>query len=276
MTSAMASAVAPTRGSRGVEPRFALAALGFLLLVPAFLVALALDPTVLGGENVWLKPVKFAVSLALYTATLAIMARWLPPALTASPVFRIYVLAVVAACAFEIVWIAAGAAAGSGSHFNETTPLWAALFTLAGVLAVFLTTATAVYAVAFARAGAGGPSPPVRLALMLGLGLTFVLTVAIAGTIGSVGRHAGSAAAADGAVIAVLGWSRSVADLRPAHFLATHAMQVVPLAALVAVRLRAPRPRIVVAIVAAGYAALTLTVFAEALAGRPFLSSAGL
>lgn len=40
-------------------------------LFAAFLAGIALDPRLVGGEPVWLKPAKFAGSLALTTATLA-------------------------------------------------------------------------------------------------------------------------------------------------------------------------------------------------------------
>jgi hypothetical protein len=60
-----------------------------------------------------------------------------------------------------------------------------------------------------------------------------------------------------------------VGDLRPAHFLALHAMQVLPLAGL-----WMDRRGIAVAkmrLVALAYVALTAAVFAQALAGVPLI-----
>jgi hypothetical protein len=72
-----------------------------------------------------------------------------------------------------------------------------------------------------------------------------------------------------GAVIPLFGWSAVVGDLRPAHFLALHAMQVLPLAAW-ALRGRGG----VGAVWVAGglWTALTLAVFAQALAGLPLVA----
>ena len=59
-----------------------------------------------------------------------------------------------------------------------------------------------------------------------------------------------------------MGWSREVGDLRLPHFLATHALHVVPLAGLTG-------NRGVVWGTALGWTALTLWCFARALMGLP-------
>ena len=61
--------------------------------------------------------------------------------------------------------------------------------------------------------------------------LSFALTLITAGYMSSTGTHVGSPAVG-AATIPVMGWSASVGDIRPAHFLALHAMQVLPLAGL--------------------------------------------
>ena len=157
--------------------------------------AAVLDDRLFQGVDIWEKPLKFQFALAVYLLTLAFYARWLPDGLTARTGYRLYAGVVMAAIAAEVVWITGAAAYGTASHFNESVPLLAALYPVMGVLAVVLTSATAVYAVGIARNRADRPGPAARTALVLGLGLALPLTLVTAGTLGAErralgGRHA--------------------------------------------------------------------------------------
>jgi hypothetical protein len=67
-----------------------------------------------------------------------------------------------------------------------------------------------------------------------------------------------------------MGWSREVGDLRVAHFLATHALHVVPLIGVAAMGLSNPAlARGLVWAGALGYAALTAFALAQAFAWQP-------
>jgi hypothetical protein len=66
----------------------------------------------------------------------------------------------------------------------------------------------------------------------------------------------------------------SVGDLRVPHFFATHMMQTIPLAGLVADRLFPTQAAIIVVWLAtAAWTALTLWLFRQALSGVPLLTS---
>jgi hypothetical protein len=251
-----------------------LTALGLALalsLLPT-LSAMQLDDRLFQGESLWLKPVKFQIALALYVLTLAVFARWLPQTLRESRLFRLYI-GVVAACTVgEMLWIGGAAALGTASHFNETSGLWIALYALMGVFAVTLTSAALVMGIAIWRNAATGLPAPVHLAVALGLILTFALTVPIAGYMsGSGGHFVGTPAPWDRG-LPLLGWSRSAGDLRIAHFLATHALHVLPLAGLIAAWALPDRAaRRAVLLAAAGYVALVAGTFLQALAGLPLI-----
>ena len=239
-------------------------ALLFAAMAVPTLGALALDGREHLGAAIWMKPLKFQASIAVYLGTLAWLATLMPERVRAARWWRVYAVAVVGAFVAEIAWIGGAAALGTASHFNMSTPFWAAIYPVMGALAVFGTSAAAVIAW---HVGGGSPE---RRAVSLGLWITFALTVLTAGTLSGMGGHE---VGGDGLDVGggLFGWSRDGGDLRVPHFLATHAAQVLPVAGLVLSRL--PRPRAAVWAAAALYAALTLAVFAEALAGRPFLST---
>lgn len=220
------------------------------------LVALALDNRVFQGDSIWLKPVKFHLALTVYTGTLALFAMLMPDATFTSRRWRIYIAVVTLCILAELLWIGAAAALGTASHFNQTG-LWAALYSLMGAAAVTLTSLSLVMGLVFWRHRAD----PLMLSIALGLILTFLLTVPVAGTMSSGSSHL-IGTPLTGARFPLMGWSLEVGDLRLPHFLATHAMHVVPLAGL-------SGSRTAVWSTAAGFTALTLWCFARALMGLP-------
>lgn len=205
----------------------------------------ATDPTMLDGEPAWLKPLKFSTSLAVYTLTLAWAARWIPPAARARLAFRAFTGVVLAAIAIEMAWIVAGAAMGVRSHWNLAYLGQAWVYAAMGLAAVTLTSGAAVWGALILRAR---PEPFARL-VGWSLVATFALTVPIAGTLS--GIDGGIVGPQSDIRIPLLGWSIR-GDLHPAHFLAVHAMQAVPLAALAI----GPRPWLLPA-----WIALTLGAF---------------
>ncbi len=234
------------------EPIFASGALILALLAAPLLVAYAVDARTLLGENVWIKPLKFVLALTVYLATLAWYAAWLPPGTVRSRAYRIYAAAVLVAILAEMVWIAGAASHGVASHFNPA-PAMQAIYRAMGALAVFLTSAAAVYGVLILRNPASSLDPAFRLSLGIGLIQTFVLTVLAAGAMAQGTGHA----IGDG-------------DLRVSHFLATHAMHAVPLLGYLAGRwLSADAARRTALLASVLYAGGVAWTFARAWLGHP-------
>jgi hypothetical protein len=255
------------------EPAFAAGAVLIVLTMAPTLFAMAVDTRQLNGINVWGKPFKFEVSLAVYLATLAFFAGWLPQGMTGRRSYRIFAWLVVGAIAAELAWLFGGAANGIGTHFNIAHPIMGPLYPAMGLIAIFLTSATLVYGIVFLRDRTSALDPAFRLSLGLGLVLTFFMTVGIAGYIASGTGHWVGGTQSDAAGLPFMGWSRDGGDLRVAHFFAAHAMQFVPLAGFLASRLLAPQAaRLAAWLAAAGYAAFTGFTLLQALAGRPFLA----
>jgi len=198
---------------------FAGVLLGAALL---FAVGWALDERVLRGANVWIKPLKFAVSIALLALTTAFFAGFVDAAHRPGRGLRWIRLALIGSGSFEIAYIALQAALGQASHFNVGDPLHATMYGLMGAGAIILTATQPALAWQLHRHAAPGLDPTLRSAIVIGLVLTFVL-----------GAGAGMPMSALPAVsnaggLPILGWSLQGGDLRPAHFIGIHAGQVIP------------------------------------------------
>jgi hypothetical protein len=253
-----------------------------LPLLAAFAVGIAVDPRLVTGAPVWLKPAKFAASIAIYTLSLAWAFRYLRdwPRLR-----RVVGRGTAATLVLEMAIIAGQAARGTASHFNVGTPLDAALFATMGVAIFAQTLLSAAVAMALWRSRTA--DAVMGRALALGLTITVVgasvgglmtqPTAAQREEFGRTGRLAVAGAhtvgAPDGgAGLPGTGWSLERGDLRVPHFVGLHAFQVLPLVALLMARRRWPmatRIRLIT-IVGASYAGVLVLLTWQALRAQSF------
>jgi hypothetical protein len=145
---------------------------------------------------------------------------------------------------------------------------------LMAIGAVFITAAAAVVG-AIAWFDSGAPlGSATRLAIAVGLMGGTLLTLVIAFRMGGALNHHVGIEPAGAARFPFTGWSKSVGDLRVPHFFATHMMQTIPLAGLVADRLFSTQAAVIVVWLAAtAWTALTLWLLQRALAGVPLPTS---
>ncbi|MBH0239025.1 hypothetical protein [Methylobrevis albus] len=249
------------------SPLAVLTALSFALVVLTAAWGLV-DDRLLQGVPVWSKPLKFAVSFTVLFATLALAEQRLSPAWRGSWTLRLTTAVMAAAMIGEMAYIIAMAAQQTASHYNVATPFTALMYSLMGVGALALVAGVAVFGLAALRDAGARLAPGLRWGIGWGFLLSAGLTLVTAGYMGSAGTHVGTQLAG-AATLPLFGWSASVGDIRPAHFLALHAMQVLPLAGLLADRNAIPVHRL--RWVALAYTALTAAVFAQALAGLPLV-----
>lgn len=253
-------------------PLFAATALLMLAMVPPTLMALALDPRLLNGVSLWIKPLKFEISIALYVGTLAWFMSFLPAQERQARRFRLWAAIAAGVSMIEMVWIGAAAYLGIASHFNQDNALMAAIYPLMGAMAITLTLPSFVMGRAFLRHRAGSDNPAFHLSLGLGLVLTCVLTILVAGYMSSQAGHAVGATGSDADGLKLIGWSRNGGDLRVAHFFATHAMHFIPAFGWLASRmLPQARARTAVWTFSAGFVGFVAVVLAQAILGLPFL-----
>ena len=107
----------------------AVLAVGAGVLAVVLLPAMVLDDRQLLGVSVWLKPWKFAVSIALYALTMAWMVTLVR---RGARLARAAATGAAVALGIEMAIITVQAARGVPSHFNTQTPLDARLFNLMG------------------------------------------------------------------------------------------------------------------------------------------------
>ena len=271
-------------GIRWHRPLLVLAA-AMGVLVAVCLIGLVVDPRQSLGVNVWEKPLKFAISTAIYAVTwswlIGQLQRFQRVAWWAGTISAILLL-------IELVIITGAAAAGITSHFNVSTPfntvLWAIMAASIGTLWV----ATFVVSIILFRNPLGDRARTLAiragaLIALAGMALAFLMTGPTAAQLddwqGIAGAH--TVGLADGGPgLPLLGWSTVAGDLRIPHFIGMHALQVIPLA-LILIELAARRVAVLrdvdvryrlVAIVSATYVAVLAVLTWQALRGQSIVA----
>ena len=247
----------------------ALYGLALLTLALAGAALQAIDPRVLAsGVNVWVKPVKFLVSVGVFALTAAWFFGYIRPERRRALLPRMVVVMLIGAGSFELLWIGWQAAQGLESHFNHDTPFYDLMYSMMGLFAVILIGSTLPLAWEIARRPAAGIRSDFIAAVVIGLLLTLLLGGGLGGYMSA---QPGHSVGATGGHVPLFGWNRSGGDLRIAHFLGIHAQQAIPVLSLLTGGLVAPRRWAILVGGTALYVGLTLAVFAQAVAGRPLL-----
>jgi len=271
------------RLSQGSAP---LTVTGCLMLaaLAASIVGLVIDPRIITGAPAWLKPAKFAASIALYTFTLAWMFTFIPEW---AKTRRIVGWTTAIALVVEIVIIDLQAWRGTTSHFNVGTILDGVLWTIMGLTIVVQTLSTVAVAIAVWRQRFADRA----MGWALRLGMTMTIVGAFSGGLMTQPTGAQLAAARGGQRMTIAGahavgapdggagvpgtgWSLEHGDLRVAHFIGLHAMQALPLAALALRRRRfAESTRVRLTLMAGGsYVALFSILLWQAFRGQSVLA----
>lgn len=201
---------------------FAAGLLNLAALAGALCAGLVDDRLIL-GINPWIKPAKFFLSIGIYLVTLA----WMVTQVRAGRLTRALLRwTFIVTMLGEGVLIAMQSARGVTSHFNDTTPFDAMVFSTMGALIALNTVAAFGLLLLFVRS----PVPMPR-AVLSGIrwGLVlFLLASAVGGLMVSAGSHA--VGVPDGGPgLPVVNWSTEGGDLRIAHFAGLHALQGLPI-----------------------------------------------
>lgn len=242
-----------------------------------------IDDRTLAGVSVWSKPIKFCLSLFVFFGTLAWFADMLKPAAGTVPnpdaldyfqtkPGKVLVWVPVVAAIFEIAYIVFQAAMGEASHFNTSSTFTAVMYSLMGFGAVLLVGCCLWLGCKIL--GRHGFHDPYVLAVGVGLILSFVLGGGIGGYLGNSSGHWVGGTPNDALGTPLFNWSMDGGDLRVSHFFGLHAMQALPLFALMLPQQwsRVVRWTLVV-FFGCGYAAWTLATFVQAVNGQPLIAA---
>ena len=143
---------------------------GVMALLAAVTAAgIFLDPRVLTGAPIWVKPFKFALSLGIYGLTIAWMLSVLP---RRSRVGEWAAVVIVAVAVIEEAIVVLQAARGTTSHYNEATPFDAALWKAMGLSIMMLFVSHLIIAVAALRQKIQDRT--IAYGMRLGLGLSLM------------------------------------------------------------------------------------------------------
>ena len=211
------------------------------VLAVVLLPAMALDDRQLLGVSVWLKPWKFAVSIALYSLTVAWMVTLVR---RGARLARAAATGAAVALGVEIAVITIQAARGVPSHFNTRTSLDSMLFSVMGASIILVWVATLLLALLLV--GQRTDDQVLAAGLRWGLGVSLLGMILAVLMINPVnqwllrlgqypqavldGGH--TVGAPDGGPgLPVTNWSLQAGDLRAPHFVGIHALQLLPLLA---------------------------------------------
>ena len=214
----------------------------------------------LSGVNSLNKPIKFALSIGVYSWTMS----WFIHYLKADFSINSFAWVTVILFGFEIIYISLQAFKGELSHFNLSTPSTSFMFGLMGIAATIVTLYTADIAVLFFTSESSGLPDYYLWSIRLGLIIFvifslegFVMGSNLSHTIGGEDGNHGWA---------FLNWSRQYGDPRVAHFIGMHALQIIPLVSFYFLK------DVKLTFILTGvYFLLSVYVLAQALNGKPFL-----
>ncbi|MBO9564246.1 MAG: hypothetical protein J7621_15795 [Niastella sp.] len=235
---------------------------GWLYFIGGILCAIMTQTTTntVLGINAWIKPMKFAFSIWIFCWTMA----WFLTYLDDKRRVKVYTWMVVVVMLIEQAIITWQAANGRLSHFNITTPFHRSLFIVMGVAIATLTTWTGVIGYNFFKQQQFTVPMPYVWGIRLGIVL-FVIFSFEGGIMAS--RLAHTVGTPDGGPgIPVLNWSTVYGDLRVAHFIGIHSLQLLPLFGYYIARNNRQ-----VQWVAAAYFFFTMFLFVQAFQKIPFL-----
>ena len=190
-----------------------------------------MDSRQLLGVSVWEKPIKFYISVAIFSFTFS----WLSSFLTrGGRRVKLAGFVIALSLAVEIVIILFMASLGETSHFNVSTPtaiaIWSIMATFISI--VLFSTIFISLMIMFQKQ----QELNLKLALALGsintavgMGLAYLMTwptaTQLANYQGIAGAHA--VGVSDGGPgLPFLGWSTVAGDLRVGHFFGLHSIQV--------------------------------------------------
>jgi hypothetical protein len=237
--------------------------LGCFVLSLLFLILAKTSSTQVYGVSAWYKPFKFAFSTLTFAWAMGWYCYYLPHFN-----IKLFNWSIIVLLGFEIAYIAIQAGRGQLSHYNTTTPFYAALFSMMALAASAATLYTAYVGYQFFS----NDFPALPTYYLWAIRLSIVLFVIFSFEGFAMGSRLSHTVGAlnDNSNLFIMGWSKTVGDLRVSHFIGMHALQVLPVLSFYV--LKNTKLTILMAII---YGLLALSTLIQALRGKPLFGGKG-
>ncbi len=227
-----------------------------------------IDDRTLTGINVWIKPFKFWISGGIYILTLGFFITKYPYSNIKKNIVRNIVSWTLL---LEVIIIFYQAVRGVRSHYNQDSLFDGMLFAAMGILIGINVVMMVLLAFDAARLKLK-VAKPIQVAIFIGWVVVILGSWVGGQMIGQLAHNVGVADGGEG--LPILNWSTTAGDLRVAHFVALHGIQIIPLFAWMLVKKwNATIPKKTIAVIIFGllFAACIAFVFYQAKQGIPLI-----
>jgi hypothetical protein len=264
----------------------AIAVVAMVLTLGAACIGLIVDPRVITGAPAWLKPAKFAISIAIYAATFI----WLLGFVQGHRrVVALIAWVTTVGLLIEMVLIVVQVIRGTTSHFNVSTPFDTAVWSIMGASIVCVWTVNLLLGIVLLRQRFADTAFAWALRFgilisLVGMSVAFFMTSPTSEQRAAAGANHGipiagahSVGVPDGGPgLPIIGWSTVGGDLRVPHFVGLHGLQLLPLfgwlLARYARRLTARKRTALVCIASVGYLGIVGILTWQALRGQSVIA----
>ena len=211
------------------------------------------------GNSAWIKPFKFFISIGVFAFTLALYVVYLDDQRQVTH----YCWSFIIFFSIELLLITLQASRGRKSHYNIDTPLDRVVFALMGLSLMVILIHTIFIITLFCTQKQFNAADEMILAIKLSL-IMMVIFMLEGYLMINLFKH--TIGAEDGTQgIPVLNWSKNHGDLRVAHFLGMHALQIIPLLTFFVANTKRD-----VYLIAVLYFVFVTFTLVQALQGKPF------
>lgn len=213
----------------------------------------------LAGVNVWYKPFKFAASSVLYLTAMIWYCSYIPNFDT-----TLFTWANIIFFGFENIYIGIQAARGQASHFNLSNKLYSLLYSLMAIAATGITLGAAYILIKYFQFEFS--QLPIAYLWSIRLGLFIFIIFAFQGFVMGARLTHSVGGENDLTTLPTVKWNITKGDLRVAHFIGMHALQVLPFLAYYLIsNLTA------IILISTAYFILSIFVLVQALQAKPFI-----
>ena len=225
------------------------------------------DDRTLMGVNVWIKPIKFLISVGIYILTVGYLITLYPFSKLKKNIIRNIV-----AWSLLLEIIVTQGARGVQSHYNFNSAFDGMLFAMMGILIAINVTVMAFFVIETLRLKLK-VSRPLQWAILAGWIISIFGSWIGGQMIGQMAHNVGIADGGPG--LPLVNWSTEGGDLRVGHFFGLHGLQLVPLFGLFIHRyfgkMSTAKQTALVLLFAIIYLAFIAAVFYQATLGKPFI-----